>query len=188
MPVCTFFFPKHRNTLIKQQFCGEAWYHKKLYFVAIFVVFAPSLSFPTDCSFCLYQALWYKQFHQISQECTTKMSLTLAKVSYKFDFPSICNARSLDHKFFQLFFHKVRHQKMRKVADLSFWRKVQMGSEASKSPKYESLGALAKNFIQSDIYFFLQYESVKSLLIFCKNNMFEKNVVLELWSKNLKAK
>ena len=43
---------------------------------------------------------------------------------------------------------------MRKVADLSFSKKVQMGSEASKSRKYEPLGALVKNLIHSDKYIF----------------------------------
>ena len=35
--------------------------------------------------------------------------------------------------------------------------------------------------------FLLHYEIVNGLLTFCKNNMFGKNLVLELWSKNLKA-
>ena len=33
----------------------------------------------------------------------------------------------------------------------------------------------------------LQYEGVNGLLTFCKNNMFGENLVLELWSKDLKA-
>ena len=33
--------------------------------------------------------------------------------------------------------------------------------------------------------FLLQYNSVNGLLAFCKINIFGKNLVLELWSKNL---
>ena len=35
--------------------------------------------------------------------------------------------------------------------------------------------------------FLLQHESFNGLLTFCKNNMFGKNLVLELWAKNLKT-
>ena len=35
--------------------------------------------------------------------------------------------------------------------------------------------------------FLLQHESFNGLLMFCKNNMFGKNLVLELWAKILKA-
>ena len=35
--------------------------------------------------------------------------------------------------------------------------------------------------------FLLQYESVNGLLTFYKNNMFGKNLILELWSKNFKV-
>ena len=33
--------------------------------------------------------------------------------------------------------------------------------------------------------FLLQYKSANGILTFCKNNMFGKNLFLELWSKNL---
>ena len=33
--------------------------------------------------------------------------------------------------------------------------------------------------------FLLQYERVIGILTFCKNKIFGKNLVLELWSKNL---
>ena len=63
-----------------------------------------------------------------------------------------------------------------------------MGSEGSKSSKHEAFRILAKNAIRSDIYaFLLQKKSVNCLSTFCKNNMFGKNLVVELWSKNLKA-
>ena len=57
--------PELCNTKIKQQSCVEERYHIKsfkfcFYFVVIFVAFAPSCCFFTDCSFCLYQALWYE--------------------------------------------------------------------------------------------------------------------------------
>ena len=62
--------------------------------------------------------------------------------------------------FFLIFFHEVRHHKVRKVKDLIHW----------------------------DIYvFLLQDESYNGLLTFSKNNMFGKNLVLELWSKNPKT-
>ena len=35
--------------------------------------------------------------------------------------------------------------------------------------------------------FLLQHESFNGLLTFCKNNIFGKNLVLELWAKILKA-
>ena len=44
----------------------------------------------------------------------------------------------------------------------------------------------SKNFNHSDIYALLfQHESLNGFLNFCKNNMFWKNPVLELWSRNL---
>ena len=66
-----------------------------------------------------------------------------------------------------------------------------MGSESSKSPKNEVFRVLAKILsTQIYIWFFAskaKKESVNGLLTFCKNSMFGKNLVLELWSKNLKT-
>lgn len=54
-----------------------------------------------------------------------------------FVFQSACNSRSPDHLFFQMFFHGVRHLKVRKLADPGFCKKVQMSSESSIYPKNE---------------------------------------------------
>ena len=81
---------------------------------------------------------------------------------------------------------------------------VQMGSENSKSPtqglglqgfskksqkqpENRIFGVLAKIPTIQIYTFLLQYEISNGLLTFCKNNMFWKNVLLELWSKNLKT-
>ena len=41
------------------------------------------------------------------------------------------------------------------MMDPGFWKKIQMGSEGSKSSKHEFFRVLAKNPIRSDIYDFL---------------------------------
>ena len=61
-----------------------------------------------------------------------------------------------------------------------------MDLEGSKSPKNEVFRAVKKSYPLGYIYaFLLQYESVNGILTFCKNKIFGKNLVLELWSKNL---
>ena len=63
-----------------------------------------------------------------------------------------------------------------------------MGSKGTRSPHKMRFLGFQQNFINSDIYaFLLQHGSVNGLLTFCKNKMFGKNLVLELWSKILKA-
>ena len=61
-----------------------------------------------------------------------------------------------------------------------------MGYVGSESLKNEVFRVLAK-ILSTRICFLLHHENVNGLLIFCKNNMFGKSLVLELWSKNLKA-
>ena len=91
----------------------------------------------------------------VSQECTTILQLKVHNVyvvqklvghppwqkyhiSFAlFFFPSVCNARSLDHQFFLIFLHNVRHHKKSKTIDPVFFKKNQMGSEGPKSPKCE---------------------------------------------------
>ena len=63
---------------------------------------------------------------------------TLAEVSYKFAFVRLsiyleCKISGLSF-FFLIFFHEVRHPKVRKVTDPSFLIEVQMGSKDTKSP------------------------------------------------------
>ena len=61
-----------------------------------------------------------------------------------------------------------------------------MDLEGSKGPKNEVSRAVKKSYPFGYIYtFVLQYESVNSILTFSKNKMFSKNLVLQLWSKNL---
>ena len=67
--------------------------------------------------------------HPPLQECYINLVL--------FAFPSVCNARSLDNQFFLFFSHDVSHNKVIKVIDPSFWKKVQilLALEDLKSPK-----------------------------------------------------
>ena len=67
-----------------------------------------------------------------------------------FVFPSIWNARSLDYQFF-LFFHNVLHHKVRKVKDLSFWK------------KFRIFYGFGKSLIHLDILF---YFSTKVPMVF----------------------
>ena len=64
-----------------------------------------------------------------------------------------------------------------------------MGLEGSKSPKYDPklmfLGFWQKSY-PFRYYFLLQHEITNGLSTFCKSNMFGKNIVLDLWSKNPK--
>ena len=61
-----------------------------------------------------------------------------------------------------------------------------MGSRGTKSP-HKIFRILAK-ILSTQIYnLFCFNTGVSMVLTFCKNNMFQKNLVLELWSKNLKA-
>ena len=65
-----------------------------------------------------------------------------------------------------------------------------LGLKGSKSPqngpKIRFFGFSQKCY-RLRYSFLLQQESVNDLLTFCKNNVFGKNFVLELWSKNVKA-
>ena len=61
-----------------------------------------------------------------------------------------------------------------------------MDLRGSKSLKNEVSRAIRKPYPLGYIYaFLLQYESVNGILTFSKNKMFGKNLVLQLWSKNL---
>ena len=44
-----------------------------------------------------------------------------------------------------------------------------------------------KNLIHSYVHFLHEYESNIGILTFCKKHLSWKNLVLELWSKNLQA-
>ena len=59
--------------------------------------------------------------------------------------------------------------------------------KSQKQPENRIFGVLAKIPTIQIYTFLLQYEISNGLLTFCKNNMFWKNVLLELWSKNLKT-
>ena len=59
------------------------------------------------------------------------------------------------------------------------------GSKSSEiGPKTRFLGYWQKSY---PFIILLQYEKGNGLLTFCKNNKFRKNLVTELWSKNLKT-
>ena len=70
------------------------------------------------------------------------------------------------------------------------FEKVWMGSEGSKSPQNGSKMRVLAFWKKYDIFrhaFLFHYESANGLLTFCKDKMFGKNPILELWSKNLKT-
>ena len=80
---------------------------------------------------------------------------------------------------FLIFPHEVRHHAVNKLTDPGLWKKIQIGLQGSKNPKNEGFMGFSKNLIYSDIYdFLLRYEIFNSLLTFCKNNMFGKNLDL----------
>ena len=56
---------------------------------------------------------------------------------------------------------------------------------SQKRPKNEILEAFDKNVMNSYLFFLLEYESTNCLLTFCTNRMSRKNLVPELWPKNL---
>ena len=65
-----------------------------------------------------------------------------------------------------------------------------MDLEGSKSPKYEVFRAVKKSYPLGcrkvfENVFLLQYESANGILTSSKNKMFGKNLVLQLWSKNI---
>ena len=61
-----------------------------------------------------------------------------------------------------------------------------MREKSQEWPKNEVFKVFGKNLIHS-MFFLLKYESAYGLLTFWKNNIFLKNLVLELWFKNLKT-
>ena len=60
-----------------------------------------------------------------------------------------------------------------------------MDLEGSKNPQNEVFRVVKKYPLGYIYAFLLQYESVNGILTFSKNKMFGKNLVLQLWSKNL---
>ena len=62
-----------------------------------------------------------------------------------------------------------------------------MREKSQEWPQNEVFKVFGKNLIHSDMLFLLKYESVYGLLTFWKNDIFGKNLVLELWFKNLKT-
>ena len=66
--------------------------------------------------------------------------------------------------FFLIFYHEVRHHKVRKVMDLGFWKKVLVGSVGSKSPPAWGFQGFGKNLIHSNLNVLFQCVSVNSLL------------------------
>ena len=94
---------------------------------------------------------------KVSQECTTRLQLKVHNVymllklvghpphqKYPinlalFIFPSVCNARSLCHQFFSIFFHKVRQRKVKKFQILVFEKKFGWAWRAQKVPKMKIL-------------------------------------------------
>ena len=82
--------------------------------------------------------------------------------------------------FFPMKFHIIKQEKWRIPV---FERKF----------RWVSYGGLKKFLgFQQKSYpfryaFLLQYKSANGFMAFCKNKMFVKNLVLELWSKNLKT-
>ena len=71
---------------------------------------------------------------------------------------------------FSNFFYEVRYHKVKEVTDPGFSKKVQMGTEGSKSPK---------NGLK------LRFLGFQWSLNFLQNKILGKNLVLQSWSKNL---
>ena len=86
--------------------------------------------------------------------------------------------------FFLIFFHEVRHWKVRKWRIPVFGKKF-MGSEDSKSPKNEVLEFYRKSYPLRYICFFASsWKCQWSFNFLQKQHVWEKS---GLWSKNLKA-
>ena len=62
-----------------------------------------------------------------------------------------------------------------------------MDLEGSKTSKNEVFRDVKRSYPLGICIsaFFLQYENVTGILTFCKNKLFGKDLVLQLWSKNL---
>ena len=118
---------------------------------------------------------------------------TLAGVSYQFGFIRFSiwlQCKISESSVFSIFFpHKVSHHKVRKVWS-QFLKKTsdRLGLDDLKSPKVRFLG-FWQNTYPFRCAFLIQHESQCFLffLTLYKNNMFAKNLVLDLWSKNLKT-
>ena len=111
-----------------------------LYFVTIFLALAfllTSISASTrPCDINNFTQSLTRMY--LNTETKGQYHLLGAKSSWKsYNFGFACFWRSPDHLFFQMFFHGVRHLKVRKLADSGFWKKVQMSSESSIYPKNE---------------------------------------------------
>ena len=75
------------NCICLQYKCGGVIPRKLLLnfyfcFVVIFVAFSPSWCFFTDCSFCLYQAFWYKSFHPKSHKKVRILQLKVQSMHF----------------------------------------------------------------------------------------------------------
>ena len=102
-------------------------------------------------------------------------------MSYKFGsfvFLSVFNARSLHHQVFLIFFHNVRHHKVRRMMNPSFWKKVQMGLKGSKSckngQKMRFLRFFQKSYPFRYVSFCFSTKSTNVVLTFCKKTCLEK--------------
>ena len=116
---------------------------------------------------------------------------TLAGVSYQFGLIwfSIClQCKITGSSIFSIFLpHNVSHHNVKKVWSQLFKKTSdRLGLEDLKSPKVRFLGFWQKSY-PFRYAFLIQHESVNVVLTFCKNNMFAKNLVFDLWSKNLKT-
>ena len=121
-------------------------------------------------------------------------TIIMQRVSYQFVFIrfSIClQCKISESSVFSIFFpHKVSYHKVRKVWS-QFFKKTsdRLGLEKKaylKKPQSKDFRVLEKSYpFRYD--FLTQHKSANVFLTFCKNNMFAKNLILDLWSKNLKT-
>ena len=140
------------------------------------------------------QSLTRKYQHTATESlyrlCGEKISRvpTLAGVYNQFGvvpFPICLQCKISRSSVFSIFSHEVSHHKVRKVMDPNFCKFRGLGLEGLKVPKIRFLGFWQKSY-PFRYAFLLQHEVPMFFLYFLPKQHVCKNLVLELWSKNLR--
>ena len=77
------------------------------------------------------------------------------------------------------------NRKERKVTKRDFWRKILQDKEGPKVVEKRGFWGFDKNSTHWYQLFSLEYEIINDCVIICIKFMSRKNLVPELWSKNL---
>ena len=98
----------------------------------------------------------------------------------------------MTHQFLLIFFHEVRELERKKNDRVRFLKKkerrVRRTQKVPKRPKIEIFGVrfIYQNLIHACVPFLLEDKISKGPLTICKYHISGENLVVKLWSKNLK--